>query len=345
MNIRLSFRLLLATVGMTVFSALTASAADSAIEKLVDRVRDIYEQNKTMVVRVVATDRYGKLCGTGFFIDPSGTIYTLGAIVDGATDIKVYHGNKVFTARMLVSDSRSGIAILKVDTLSAFFPTKGAGPVDIATPVVSIGYPMDLPSSPTFGIVAGFDRKYLGLYFNTTHIRANMPVQQGQGGSPVLDIDGKLVGIVVSCLNNGTGCYILPIEAAEKIRNEYTRFGTLKPGWIGVHVEDVTKAENGSTARVAELDIDSPANGSGIQLGDILLKIGNSKISSAEDVLDASYFLTAGDSTPITVSRQGKEYTMQVAPHLHPIALQKEHGTNLMNFFVGRNPAEQAAHP
>ncbi|MEO8205291.1 MAG: S1C family serine protease [Chthoniobacterales bacterium] len=352
MSIRSHSRFCVAVIGLTLTIPLCAAPPapkapapkpkDNAIEQLVDRVRDVYLQNKDAVVRIIATDRYGKLSGTGFFTDPSGTIYTLAAIVDGATEVEVYHKDKVYPARILVSDPRSGIAILKVDaTMTPFLPTKGASGLEVASPVLAIGYPMDLPSSPTFGIVAGFDRKYLTQYFNTTHIRANLPVQQGQGGSPVLNIDGKVVGIVDSCINGGTGCYILPIEAVEKVRGDFMRFGSIKHGWIGVHVEDAD-ASKGSTARIVDLDINSPANGSGLQSGDILLRIGNTKIAHAEDIVDASYFLTAGDVTPIVVVRDGKEYTMHVKPDVHPITRQMAQSANILNFFVKSAPSPEA---
>ncbi|MEO6054669.1 MAG: S1C family serine protease [Chthoniobacterales bacterium] len=336
-------RLCFAAVWFSILSVVVAQAADdSAIEQLVDRVRDVYMQNKDAVVRIIAKDQYGKLSGTGFFTDPSGTIYTLAAIIDGAREVEVYHRDKVYSARILASDPRSGIAILKVDaTMMPFLPTKGGNALEIASPVIAIGYPMDLPSSPTFGIVAGFDRKYFTQYFNTTHIRANLPVQQGQGGSPVMNIDGKVIGIVDSCINGGTGCYILPIEAVEKIHSDFMRFGSIKHGWIGVHVED-TEPVKGSTARIVDMDINSPANGSGLQSGDMLVRIGSTKISCAEDIVDASYFLTAGDVTPIVVWRNGKEYTVHVKPDVHPIARQMEQSANILNFFVTRDPAPAA---
>ena len=103
--------------------------------------------------------------------------------------------------------------------------------------MVAIGYPLDLPESPSFGMIAGFDRKYLGRYFSTTHLRVNLPTQRGEAGAPLLNFKGEVVGILVSSVDSGSACYALPIDAAEKIRRDYVRFGDARHGWIGIDVQ------------------------------------------------------------------------------------------------------------
>src|SRR5437016_7255196 len=83
-------------------------------------------------------------------------------------------------------------------------------------------------------MIAGFDRKCLGRYFSTIHLRVNAPTQRGEAGAPLLNMKGEVVGIVVSGLENNSACYAVPIEAAEKIRSDFVRFGEARHGWIGV---------------------------------------------------------------------------------------------------------------
>ena len=137
----------------------------------------------------------------------------------------------------MLTDVRSGIAILKADIATPALPIGKSESVEVATPVITIGYPLDLPETPSFGMIAGFDRKFLGRYFSTTHLRVNVPTQRGEAGAPILNFKGEVVGILVSSIENGSACYALPIDAAEKIRNDFVRFGEARHGWIGINVK------------------------------------------------------------------------------------------------------------
>jgi len=169
-------------------------------------------------------------------------------------------------------------------------------------------------------MVAGFDRKFLDRYFSTTHVRVNLPTQRGEAGAPLLNFKGEVVGILVAQIENGSACYALPIDAAEKIRNDFIRFGEARHGWIGINVTQAPKPIDGSTAEMTEMMKDTPAYGSGIKPGDILLQVGNMKVRQPEDVIDASFFLTAGDHVPIIVMRGNEKMTFEVKADCHPLS-------------------------
>jgi len=296
-------------------------AEDSLADNISAQVRKVFDERRDAVVKVRAKDKLGIRFGSGFFADPTGTVYTHAGIVMKADEVTVMMGSgREFPARVLIADDRSGIAILKVDACTPSIPIGDSREVTVATPVLLIGYPEDREASPSFGIVGGLDRKYLGQFFSTTHIRANLAVQRGQGGAPVLDLNGDAIGILVGRIDGGAGCHVLPIRAAEKVRMDLARFGELRPGWVGVEVEDVPEAVSGSTAKVDKLDPDTPAAQSGLRIGDILLAVGGTPISSVEDLIDASYFLTAGDSADIEVMRGSEKLPLPVRPALHPLA-------------------------
>jgi len=310
----------LAAVCMLPVLAEEPSLADSIKAK----VTEIFDLRKDAVVRVESSDRHGRLSGTGFYADPSGTVYTLAGVVGDGQNITVCQGVRKFPARLQVSDPRTGLAIIKVEANTPFLPIGDSDAVQIATPVISIGYPMGLPETPGFGLVAGFDKEYLNRFFRTTHIRANLPVQRGLGGAPVVNLDGKVIGIIVAGVDGNAGCFMLPINAAEKLRMEYARFGELRPGVIGVSVEDAREPSATSTARVANLRPGTPAEASGIQDGDILLQIGDIKITSKEDIIDASFFLTAGDQTKVVILRGAEQRTFSVRSAEDPYFFQPD---------------------
>jgi serine protease Do len=279
-------------------------------------VKAVFEHARHAVVKIHGQDEHSDIYGTGFFIDPTGTLYTSYTVGGEAGNFSVEFGGKQYPAHAVLADVRSGVAMLKVDIATPALPIGKAEELEVATPVVTIGYPLDLPQTPSFGMIAGFDRKYMGRYFSTRHLRVNLPTQRGEAGAPLLNLKGEVVGILVSSLENNSACYALPIEAAEKIRSDFVRFGEVRHGWIGANVAEAKEAEEGSRAEIT--DLAPPAVDCGIKAGDILLKVGRTKVQEPEDVLDASFFITAGDTVPIIVHRGKETLTFNVQADFHP---------------------------
>jgi serine protease Do len=281
-------------------------------------VKQIFERSARAVVKIHAVDKHGQLSGTGFFIDPAGTLYTSYSVGGEADNFTVEIDGKKIPARQVLADLRSGIALLKVDVATPALPIGRSNQLEVAMPVITIGYPLDLPKTPNFGMIAGLDRKYRGRYFSTTHLRVNLPTQRGEAGAPVLNFKGEVIGILVSSLENNSSCYALPIDAAEKIRSDFMRFGEARHGWIGINVAQAPQPEEGSRARMNEIMDDTPAAGSGIKQGDILLQVGKTLVHEPEDVIDASFFITAGDTVPITVLREKEKIVFNLPADFHP---------------------------
>ena len=294
-------------------------AQDQSATAISHQVRDIFDRAAKAVVKIYGIDEHSPICGTGFFVDPTGTLYTAYTVGGEAGNFTVEFNGRKYPARQLVADIRSGTAILKVDETTPALPIGKSEELEVATPVISIGYPLDLPKTPNFGMIAGFDRKCLGRYFSTIHLRVNVPTQRGEAGAPLLNLKGEVVGIVVSGLENNSACYAVPIEAAEKIRSDFVRFGEARHGWIGVNnVSPASEQVDGSRAMVTQVAEDAPAARSGLKEGDVLLQVGKKKITEPEDVFDASFYITAGDSVPITVMRGNQKMTFQVQATMHP---------------------------
>ncbi len=289
----------------------TDSHSEAAIFESISReVGSIFAKCKGAVVRIQGCDRYGQHAGTGFFIDPAGTIYTHYAVAGRSWNLTVEFASKRYPAECLLADARSGVALLRIQAASTPFLTIGQSQeMHVASPVVTIGYPMDLPASPSFGLVAGLDQKFDGNYLATTHIHANVPVQAGEQGAPMLDSSGKVVGILDCRLDYGASCLALPIQAAEKVRADYLRFGEPRPGWIGVTVQPVGDDPDGEV-QVSQLAEDTPAAHSGLQPGDVLVRVGSTLIHRFGDLRDASFYLTADEMVPITVRRGNEQITV-----------------------------------
>lgn len=294
---------------------------ESVATAISKEVQCLFERARHAVVKIEGADSSGSFCGTGFFIDPSGIVLTSYSVGGESNQLIVTQGDLKLPARRLISDCRSGIAILQIEKNTKptpFLPLAKQADLSVASPAVIISHPLDHPLSPSFGFVAGLELRHRNRYFATTHIRANIPVQRGEGGAPLLNMKGEAVGIVISGIENG--CLVLPIEAASKIYHDYVRYGVLRPGWLGIIVSNAQQAAPiDSFAMVAGLEDCGPALQAGLRVGDLLVKIGNHKIISPEDVVNASFFLTSGEPIAITVWRPGDEETvLEITPSERP---------------------------
>jgi serine protease Do len=308
-------------------------AQEMSPEAISHRVKFLFERAAKAVVKIHGVDEHSPICGTGFFVDPAGTLYTAYDVGGEGRDFTIEFNGKKYPARQLLADIRSGTAMLKIDQATPALPIGKSEELDVATPVISVGYPLDLPETPNFGLVAGFDRQYLGRPFSTTHVRVNVATQRGEAGAPILNMKGEVVGIVVAGIENNSACYAVPIEVAEKLRSDFIRFGEARHGWIGINVSAAKQPVDGSVAKMTQIEEGSPAAESGIKPGDILLQVGKKKVTQPEDVPDASFFITAGDVVPITVVRGDQKMTFNVQATLHPRQLLDE------------GPTKNAAHP
>ena len=289
---------------------------ESLADAITREVRGVFIQSRGAVCRIEADDEHGRLSGTGFLVDADGTLFTSYTIGGTTEDIVVSIGDEKFPATRLVADASSGLAVLKIeaDKPLPFLKSGNSAALTLAAPVVVLGYPLELPLSPSFGIVAGFDMGFQGRYFATRHIRASAPVQKGQGGSPVVNFKGETVGILISTLEGGSGLFALPIEAADKILHDFRNHGRIRRGWLGAGVRITDAPEHDSNARIRNLVADGPGHKGGIRIGDVLLQIGAWKITNPEDVLNAAFYLTASEPVKVRISRAGHPHDLSITP-------------------------------
>jgi serine protease Do len=296
------------------FADWSRAQAEETFSAVAKDVQAIFEKNKEAILKIESEDSHGLLMGTGFFVSPTGMIYTSYHVAGESTDIVAEFGDKRYPAHRLVADIRSGIAILKIDAVTPWIPLGDSDQIVTASAVMMIGFPLDQSVTPNYGIVGGLDQGRENRYFATTLIRANIAAQRGEEGAPLLNLDGHVVGIVVGSVDDRTACYALPIKAAEKARSDYVRFGEIRQGWVGVTAVDNEQIEHESKVVIRGIDDNSPAHIAGLQSGDILLSIGTAKIHSTSDLVNACFFLTVNQKVPITIFRAGQEVQVDVTP-------------------------------
>ncbi|PTY06836.1 hypothetical protein DB346_00860 [Verrucomicrobia bacterium LW23] len=298
-----------------------ATAAAGVFEEIGKEVNEIYQRTRPGILKV-RSEGMVTLAGSGFFIDDKGTILTADAILGANQVITVDYNGVRMQAQVLGRDRRSGIAMLRIDAQNTPALTFGkAADLGPGRAVIIIGYPLNMAAAPSFGFISGVDFRYMNRIFATSHIRAAVPIMAGQVGGPMLNTSGEVVGMVITAIDDGRGVYALPSEAMTKMVGDFRQFKEGRHGWVGVGVVERKGEDGRSHISISHLYDGTPALTSGLKPGDEVLRINNRPISTAGDVLDASFFSQVGQDITVIVSREGKEVTCQFTVEARPTAM------------------------
>ncbi|MDZ4815376.1 MAG: S1C family serine protease [Verrucomicrobiota bacterium] len=292
------------------------AAQKSVFEQVGQEVTSVFEKTKSSIVKVKSTTVKGVTDlnavpdqsireASGFYIDANGLLVTVAGITKGSEKIWVEYANQKTEATLVGVDHRSGIALLRINGKSPSLELGTSDKLSVGAAVIAVGFSYNLPSSPSFGFVSGFDSQYKNSFFVTTHIRANVQISPGQAGGPLLSPDGKVVGMLVAGLEEGRIAYSLPVNAIKKIRDDMlANNGNAQHAWVGIGVVEETKPT--PSVRIDKIYSGTPAEKSELHEGDVLIKIGNQDIRTPVDVVDASFYAKVGEPLKITVLRDGK---------------------------------------
>jgi len=288
------------------------AASVSIFDQISQEVQAVFEKASPAVVKVRSLGGAKPLAGTGFFIDNKGTVLTAYAVVGESSRAWIELNNEKIEARIIGRDIRSGIAILKVesDEPTPFLKFGDTTKLKIASALISVAYPYNLDATPAFGLITGFNPSFLNQFFATSHIRASLDISPGQIGGPVLNTKGEAIGILMVAVPNNRECFILPINAAQKIIQDFAQYGQPKHGWVGVGVtEDKSTIDSIKPVVVSQLYKDTPAASSGIKPGDRVVQVSGKQIRQPSDVLDIAFFAKVGEDIPVVVERAGQTMT------------------------------------
>ena len=297
---------------------------ESLLETMDQEVSSIYEKSRDAVVRIHALRQFqiGNLLllpsyhiATGFFIDKDGHILTTATAVDNVDTCWIDWRGQRISARIVGRDPQTNLAVLKINpengTPTPFLPQGDSDTLRVGSMVIAVAFPYDLPSAPVIGFVSGLDIQSNGHVFPTTHIRAGCRLSPGQGGGPLLNVHGEVVGIAVAAHADGQ-CCALPSNAARKISEDILEFGQAQHPWVGLDVSECSPAVDpvASDQRqvfVQEVYSNTPAAAAGFCNGDILVSITSNEVRRSADVLDTMFYYRVGDRVEFTVRRNGLE--------------------------------------
>ena len=237
--------------------------------------------------------------GSGFIISQDGYVVTNYHVISGADQITVIFNNGIdeVPAELVGTDPKTDIAVLKIDPEAVEIQPVSWGDSEISRVgdiVLAIGNPLGLGGTVTSGIISSINRDIGGGPY-VDFIQTDAPINRGNSGGPLFNLDGSVIGInsmIISQTGGSVGLgFSIPSSTAKLIVNQIISFGQAKRGWLGVQIQDLTPEFSESLgydstdgAFVASVQPDSPAEKSNIQAGDIIMEFNGKKISSFKDL-------------------------------------------------------------
>jgi serine protease Do len=253
--------------------------------------------------------------GSGFIISKDGYIVTNNHVVEGADEIKVQLPglDKLLDAKLVGSDEELDLAVVKIDN-SADLPYLEFGDSDqikVGSWVVAIGNPFGLQSTVTAGIVSAKGR-VIGAGPFDDFIQTDASINPGNSGGPLLDMNGKVVGINTAIVASGRGIgFAIPSNMAKSVINDLREHKTIKRGWLGVSIQDVDEntakalgLKEAAGALVSAVMPDDPAAKAGVQVGDVILEVDSQPLKDSNAVLRAIASLKPGAQAVLTIWRK-----------------------------------------
>jgi putative serine protease PepD len=263
--------------------------------------------------------------GSGFVYDTAGHIVTNQHVVDGAQSVSVAFPNgKTYDATVVGTDSSTDVAVIKVNAPASVLKPialADSSQVEVGDPVIAIGSPFGLDQTVTTGIVSALHREITSPnnFAIDDAIQTDAAINHGNSGGPLLNLEGKLVGVNSqiesdSGGNDGIG-FAVPSNTVKKIADALISGGSVEHAYLGVSIEDT---QSGNGAAIAQVRSSTPAADAGLQTGDVVTKLNGTSITSADQLRTAIDSKQPGDTVQLTVQRNGNTRTVEVTLGTRP---------------------------
>ena len=260
--------------------------------------------------------------GSGFIVSPDGYIITNAHVVDGASEVTVkLTDRREFTAKVIGSDKRTDIALIKIDA-------KSLPALDISAPpgvkqgewVIAIGSPFGFENSVSAGVVSGVHRALPGGQM-TPFIQTDVAVNPGNSGGPLLNAAGQVVGVNSQIYSRSGGymglSFAIPADVAMKVADQLKSTGKVSHGRLGVGIQPLNQSlaqsfglPDTNGALIGTVEKDSPAEKAGIKSGDVIRKIDGVAMNDSTDVTSRIGNSAPGTKIALEVWREGKPVTI-----------------------------------
>jgi serine protease Do len=261
--------------------------------------------------------------GSGVIVDPAGYILTNNHVIENAQDITVRLSDaRKFTATLVGRDPKTDLAVLKVE-VPAPLPAAELGDSErlrVGQWVVAIGNPFGLDRTVTVGIVSATARNRVGVTTYENFIQTDASINPGNSGGPLLNLDGRVIGINTAIVAAGQGIgFSIPINEAKTVMAQLIARGKVVRGWLGIVIQDVTDelaSSFGVRERegvlVADVMKGGPGEAAGLRPGDVIVELGGTRIREVPDLQRRVANVAPGQTVAIGVVRDRASQRVQV---------------------------------
>ncbi|PBB82460.1 serine protease [Mesorhizobium sp. WSM3879] len=263
--------------------------------------------------------------GSGFFISEDGYLVTNNHVVSEGSDFTVVtNDGKELDAKLIGTDPRTDLAVLKVDGGGKFTYVDFAddSKIRIGDWVVAVGNPFGLGGTVTAGIVSARGRD-IGAGPYDDFIQIDASVNRGNSGGPTFNLNGQVIGINTAIFSPSGGsvgiAFDIPASTAKQVVEDLMKNGSVQRGWLGVEIQPVTsdiaeslglKSDKG--ALVSSAQDAGPGKKAGIVAGDVITQVDGKDVASPKELARMIGAYAPGKSVDVTVWRNGKNETVKV---------------------------------
>jgi len=279
-------------------------------------------------------DQVQRSLGSGVLVDASGLVVTNNHVIEGADQVRVSLADKrEFEAEMVLKDSRSDLAVLRIKAQNERFPAlelADSDALEVGDVVLAIGNPFAVGQTVTHGIVSAVARTQVGITDYQFFIQTDAAINPGNSGGALVDLSGRVVGINTAIFSRSGGSqgigFAIPANMVKVVvASARGGGGAVKRPWLGARLQalDTDTAENLKLARpsgalVGNVVVASPAGRAGLKTGDVIVGVDGQPV---EDPNAFEYrFVTKplGRTAQLGVLRSGRETRLSIALETAP---------------------------
>jgi serine protease Do len=274
--------------------------------------------------------------GSGFLVTADGYILTNNHLVGEAQEITVQLGNgRRLTGKLIGADPETDVAVVRIAAENLpYVELANSDALEVGEWVIAIGNPFELSHTVTAGIVSAKGRNRLGVADYEDFIQTDAAINLGNSGGPLLNLDGKAVGINTAIYgaqgNIGIGLAI-PMNMARDVYEQLKANGKVVRGYLGVEIDDLESGmgeffgvPDGAGAIVLNVLPDSAAAKAGIKVDDVIAELEGEPVTGANGLMNHIAMRKPGSNVDLVVLRDGKRRNVTLTLGTRPPQDQAE---------------------